>query len=176
MPRISKVSKPKMDLDYGWLFDIQNYEDLQNWWDSVRKNISTKDFNEAMKYKEGKAHANVLAQLAEIWGLDLITALSRFQEDIGRGMDEVLRDQKRLFVNSVGGYFGYSDILDISETREIDVWALPGVEPRFLQWPGGKHWYAKIGDEDIVIDGKQKWDTRVQAEAAAKTYMRGKKR
>lgn len=176
MPRISKVKWPKMDLRYGWLFDIQNYEDLQGWWDNVRKNISTKDFNEAMKYAEGKAHANPLAQLAAIWGVDILTALTRFQEQLGRGLARVLDERGRLFINELGGYFGYSDELLITETRDIDVWALPEEKLRIISWPGGTHFYAKVGNEDVVVDDKQKWDTEAEAAAAGKKYLEGKRR
>jgi hypothetical protein len=176
MPRISKVSFPKMKLDYGYLFDIQNYDDLQGWWDNVRTSISQKDFSQAMLWKDGKAHKNELAQLADVWGLDLVSALSRFQQHLGEGLDKVLQDRKRLFINAAGGYFGYSDGLTISDTRTIDVWALPTEAVRIIQWPDGSHFYAKIGNEDVVVAGKQKWDSRADAEAAGKKYLEGKKR
>lgn len=176
MPRVSFVTWPKMKLNYGWLFDIQDYDDLHAWWDNVYKNIAQKDFNEAMKYKEGKAHANVLAQLAELWGLDLISALSRLQSDRGNGMAQVLDEHHRLFVNSVGGYFGWSDALQLSGTHDIDIWALPEESIRIIQWPGGEHFYAKIGNDDVVVDGEQKWETKAAAEAAGKKYLEGKRR
>lgn len=176
MPRISKVSDPKFKLDYGYVFDIQNYDDLQGWWENVRSSISQKDFDQAMRYKHGKGHANVLAQLAELWGMDLISALSRFQQDIGRGLDRALQDCKRLFINSAGGYFGYTDRFIVSDTRDIDVWALPTETVRIIQWPDGSHFYAKVGNEDVVVGGKQKWDSRADAEMAGKKYLEGKKR
>lgn len=46
---------------------------------------------------------------------------------------------------------------------------------RYLQWDGGKHWYAKIGYEDIVDkNGNQKWDTKQEAEEASKWYIQNK--
>jgi hypothetical protein len=176
MPRISKVVNSKLKLDYGYLFDIQNYEDLQAWWENVRIGISTKDFEQARQAKDGKRHANHLSVLADMWGVDLLTALSRFQQHIGEGLDRVLQDQKRLFINSVGGYFGYSKNLIISDTRDIDMWALPTETVRIIQWPDGSHFYAKIGNTDVVVDGKQKWDSRAEAEAAGQKFLKGKKR
>lgn len=49
-------------------------------------------------------------------------------------------------------------------------------EVRYLKWdvPGvtkGQHWYAKIGNMDVKDkDGNMKWDTREEAEAAAKWF------
>ena len=61
MPRISKVSFPKMKLDYGYLFDIQNYDDLQGWWDNVRTPKKT----QAQRWKEAARLARVLICLRD---------------------------------------------------------------------------------------------------------------
>lgn len=43
---------------------------------------------------------------------------------------------------------------------------------KYMTWYGGKHWYAKIGKIDIVDrDNNQKWNTRKEAEEAAKWYI-----
>lgn len=43
---------------------------------------------------------------------------------------------------------------------------------KFMTWHGGKHWYAKIGKMDVVDrDNNQKWDTKKEAEEAAKWYI-----
>ena len=45
-------------------------------------------------------------------------------------------------------------------------------EVKYMTWYGGKHWYAKIGKIDIVDrDNNQKWNTRKEAEEAAKWYI-----
>lgn len=42
---------------------------------------------------------------------------------------------------------------------------------RYIKWPRGKHWYAKIGNVDIVDSfGNQKWDTKEEAIEAAKYF------
>jgi hypothetical protein len=49
-------------------------------------------------------------------------------------------------------------------------------EVRYMQWdvPGvskGVHWYAKVGNFDIVDEkGNQKWDTKEEAMAAAEWF------
>ena len=43
---------------------------------------------------------------------------------------------------------------------------------RYLQWEGGKHWYAKVGKIDIVDkEGNQKWNSKEEAERAVKEYF-----
>lgn len=41
----------------------------------------------------------------------------------------------------------------------------------FMQWDGGKHWYAKIGKIDVVVNGEQKWNTKDEAIKAAKKFI-----
>ena len=44
---------------------------------------------------------------------------------------------------------------------------------RFLQWPGGTHWYAKIGKLDICDDmGQYKWNCKGDAIEAAKWWIK----
>ena len=48
-------------------------------------------------------------------------------------------------------------------------------ETRFLQWPKGTHWYAKIGVIDVVDkEGNMKWDTKEEAERASKWFRKYK--
>lgn len=44
---------------------------------------------------------------------------------------------------------------------------------RILQWPGGHHWYAKIGSMDIVDKyGNQKWSDKSYAIEIAKRFCK----
>jgi hypothetical protein len=43
---------------------------------------------------------------------------------------------------------------------------------KYVQWTGGYHWYAKVNKEDVVDEiGNQKWNTKKEAEEAAKWYI-----
>lgn len=43
---------------------------------------------------------------------------------------------------------------------------------RYIQWEGGKHWYAKVDQYDVVDQyGNQKWDTKEEAEKAVRRYL-----
>lgn len=42
---------------------------------------------------------------------------------------------------------------------------------RFIQWPEGRHWYAKCGNIDIVDKyGRQKWPDKSYAQKVAKAW------
>lgn len=165
-----------MKLNYGWLFDIRSLDELFDYLNNVRAPRARTELSDALKYVNGQSHANVIALLAETKEISIMEAQIQFNESIMRSMEKTLFETRQIFVNSNGGYFGTHAGVLARESRDIDIWALPKEQPRFIQWPDGTHWYAKIGDEDIVVDGKQKWDTKSEAEAAAVKYLKGKKR
>ena len=44
---------------------------------------------------------------------------------------------------------------------------------RFIQWPDGRHWYAKCGNIDIVDRyGRQKWSDKSYAQKIAKAWCK----
>lgn len=45
---------------------------------------------------------------------------------------------------------------------------------RVMKFPNGAHWYAKIGQIDVVIDGEQKWNAKWVAEQKAEQFLKEK--
>ena len=177
MPRISKIVWEGTTLDYGWMYDIQNTTELMEYTSIVRLGNAKKEFSDAMKVMNLQGHDNALSLIAKFRGISLVEALGQLNADILRGQFKTLDDVGRLFINNKGGYFGYHEGLKILETRDIDVFALPGKSDkpfRIIKWDGGKHFYAKVGDEDVVVNGHQKWNTKKAAEEAATIYLKGK--
>lgn len=59
-----------------------------------------------------------------------------------------------------------------SETLVYPVETKPTLaDVRFIMWDNGKHYYAKIFNIDIVWEGQQKWNTKAEAESAAKNFI-----
>ena len=60
----------------------------------------------------------------------------------------------------------YSDVLKYPSSK----YSIKDV--RYIVWPSGKHYYAKIDNIDIVdMLGNQKWDTREEAQKAAEWFI-----
>ena len=77
-----------------------------------------------------------------------------------------------LFVNSNSGYTPNIEIPEDAEILSNSVIIFPKEhKPRFLQWVSGGHWYVKVGSIDVVVDGKQKWNTRKEAKEAHKKWL-----
>ena len=91
---------------------------------------------------------------------------------------KVFFDRGILYVNGVGGFLPASSVAhEVLEERESAHYEFPvdvgqGEVARIFQWKGGgTHYYAKIGAIDVVVDGKQKWNTWKQAEQAVQRFM-----
>lgn len=73
-------------------------------------------------------------------------------------------------LNSIGG--------EIVETLEKDVLEFPERKKYFksdisvTKWEDGRHYYAKVGDIDVEIDGKRSWNTYGFAEQMAEEFLR----
>lgn len=104
----------------------------------------------------------------------LLTAIKGRLKTIDKGEAVYLEDGVRQFgYSSKNPHFEiveryYSDKLEYSDFKKPTL-----NDVRFIQWDGGKHWYAKVNKEDIVDEfGRQKWDTKEDAEKAAEWYIK----
>lgn len=103
----------------------------------------------------------------------LLTAIKGRLKDIDKGEAVYLEDGVRQF-----GYTSKNSYFEIVETYYSDKLEYPDFKKptlddvRFIQWNGGKHWYAKVNKEDVTDEfGRQKWNTKDEAEKAAKCYI-----
>ena len=68
-------------------------------------------------------------------------------------------------------------IHNIFETKYVSKIEFPILERptendiNIIRWPGGKHYYAKVGNYDVVVNDVQKWNTKYEAREAAKTFI-----
>ena len=103
----------------------------------------------------------------------LLTAINNRLKDIANGNVVYVEDGVRQF-----GYTSKNPHFEIIETYYNNKLEYPDfTKPtlnnvRFIQWNGGKHWYAKVNKEDIIDEfGRQKWNSKEEAENAAKWYI-----
>ncbi len=79
-----------------------------------------------------------------------------------------------ILINAEGGFCNYLPTyheVTASVERDEMVWPEIQGDVRFLQWENGKHWYAKVGPHDVIVDGHAKWNTRRQAEKAVSKFL-----
>jgi hypothetical protein len=180
MPRVARVTS--MGMDYGYMFVVSSLGELLDWFEAVRLNKSREELADAVQSKEvlgsrrSAQHAREgsrLAVLTQVHGGSVIDALSRLNQDLMEGMQCALRNHGTLLINGAGGWFFPIETTVIDAEQEVADWVLPDQSFRIIQWPNGTHFYVKQGEIDIVVDGKQKWDTRYEAERAIDKWKRG---
>lgn len=115
----------------------------------------------------------------ELWPMTMCNgANSLFETVFENRMKDV--EKRKLYLAPEVNEFAYAEgnnLYDICEIIESETFEYPPAvhilnNVRYMQWPGGEHWYAKIGNDDITdFNGNQKWNTKKEAEEAAKWYI-----
>ena len=73
-----------------------------------------------------------------------------------------------IYLNQNGGWMtmgNHFTIINRVKQTFFPMWKKEDI--KIIKWPGGVHFYAKIGTMDVVVDGKQKWDTHTEAQQHA---------
>ena len=114
----------------------------------------------ATEIKSELSGAGYLISHAEIFG------------GIRTSMIKMICRGDKLVINSANGISHFP--LPKKEPYEIeilpdDVYSIADI--RVFQWPDGKHWYAKVSQIDVVIDGEQKWNARWVAQEKAEQFL-----
>lgn len=96
-----------------------------------------------------------------------------------KGRAKKLENGKTIYLEDGVREFGFNKrYYEIVEERYSDELVYPDFktptieDAKYIQWTGGLHWYVKINKEDVVDEnGNQKWNTKKEAEEAAKWYI-----
>lgn len=185
-----------MELEYGWVLKISSFMELINYQmcnsqmaeaflDHSRcvkasseykrqptKNDPSETWTMRPHYENVMAHT--VAVTADLKDKSFIKAMCDLSEEIFKGQMTSLEREGTIYIQHTGSYMSWPPETDIweEETWERSHMVFPDSdEIKILQWPQGTHWYAKIGNVDVVIDGEEKWDTYDEADVAAKRFV-----
>ncbi len=90
---------------------------------------------------------------------------------------KLLQEYGHILINHNTGCTWLTDRYKIVETIEMPDIIFPiDNKIKIIKWPAGKHYYAKVGALDVVIAGKQKWNTHTEAKRAGEEFLRRLKR
>ncbi len=162
-----------------WMLKVTSLDQLLAYHMATTPNRIAAAFADGIKVREGRAHIsnslNILADMrAQRTGRSWVESLVNIRDEVQGNQQKLLIQGYILLIRSIGSYsFDNPDWThyDVLETKQSEDMIWPKLEPRFLQWPGGSHWYAKVGDLDIEWNDKAKWDTRAEAERAAAKFL-----
>lgn len=122
--------------------------------------------------------AGLVHQMVQIKGGHPAVVATELENEALATRLKSFRDGHEIYLNKIMGVVSivppftiveedWSDKLLYPDERELDL-----SNVRYIQWPGGEHWYAKVGSLDIVDEfNRQKWDTKAEAEKAARWFL-----
>jgi len=183
-PRIEKPMK------YGWMLKVSSFEALM---DYIMTDTSMGNaFQDACKSKDftpkgGHCRTDLgetLVRLCKLTEKSLAGTMDQLAQDATEAKIKMLQKHGYLYINEVGGFFPKEK--GVKELKKITYEGSPhkgflvakdnedilSSKARYTQWTNGSHWYAKIGNIDVVINGNQKWGTKWEAEEAVKKFKK----
>ena len=177
MPTVSHVIDHNLGIDYGFLYELRDEGDVLAYWEEVAQYRWSYGFGDFLRTAD-MSHAttpegNIIRVLVDAQGKAPLWILGTFTDRAYLAMARTIRECGPIVVNRNGGFFPLRGQA-VKESREVPTWTLPGAKIKVSQWPGGTHFYARVGDEDVVENGRNKWFDAGSAERAAKRFAKEK--
>lgn len=185
-----KIGSVKSDNNhYTWYFKPESVEQLKEHWEKYAGAEMKTGTKEVLDHIINEIKGNLNPHYTTTWG-SLIDQISRMKEEpvwktLHQEENELWNNRLNYFTNGDDIYLSdgltvfmlTEGITEIKEHLYKDILEFPNEkytidDVRYIQWEGGKHWYAKIGNFDIVWEGEQKWNSRESAENAVKKYFK----
>lgn len=174
-----------------WYFQPQSVQDINDFFDTVVRSEIQDGLHDAEEglFRTGAGHyTTAWAKGVALFqthggGVGWAMASTDLENKTYRDrIAELLDGKEPLFANGMQwlNMSCVDEILEEAEKKELVFPAEYSIDNvRYMQWglPGnkGKHWYAKIETMDIRDEaGNMKWDTRKEAEEAAKWFIEHK--
>lgn len=191
MPTVAHVKWPVMNMDYGFMYKIVSLTELYRYWLDCRTNHIQEGFRDYLKSREfgklcGRSNTNnhvatgeggMLAMLMKVEvehnrPRSVADVLVDTQDRVFRGMQDAIMQHGAIYINGNGGYMPLVKGMEEVEARDVSKFVLPGASIKVSKWPGGKHFYASVGGESVTWDGEIKWNSKWEAQSAAKKWAK----
>jgi hypothetical protein len=181
-----RIIDNKLKIEYPFMFRCINFEQLvehENTFMKSQIEMGVKDYFRLHVECNGLGHCDtyygsLLDELIKIKGGNILTTGTSIENEIFNGKKKALLKFGGIYLREIGSYMPITDKYSILETIETENFVYPGNnftkdDIRIIQWRNGLHYYAKIGNYDVVdYGGKQKWNSHDEAMIVAKEYLK----
>ena len=187
-----KLSKP---IEYGYMLKLDSKKTLEVYHKIVHAKLIKRGFDDHLeriktnKEREKKGYGNItdhwssnpaiaidcLISLELLSGNDvsLLNGLIKYEILLLRSKVDALNTGRILYLRRNGVSTPFGEGMVVEDTIIKDELIYPQEETiKIIKWPNGKHYYAKINDIDVIVDGKQSWNTKKEAENKAIIFKR----
>ena len=176
---------------WGWYFEVTSHEqylDIYKRFFAQNRSSAIYDFCCSKEYKKYRpdlvhnvehAHSKLVPYLGAICEraakrgepMSMFHMASSLDQTVAATCLNVER-YGTIYVNHMGGWMtlgkGFT-VINRVKRAFFPEWKKEDI--KVVKWPGGVHFYAKIGTMDVMVDGKQKWDTHAEAMQHAEAYF-----
>ena len=183
--KFEKVKNTFYDLTYDWMLVIEDEQSLEDYFQKSMSGKLRGVWDNMIEVAEGRAHYNTrlggLIAMHADGKKSMVELTANVLDKIYEAKRKALRNYGKIYINKVGGFFFHADFIQVLESIEIPgeniiFPAYTKADIKVQQWPNGTHYYAYVGDFEVVDmrykhEGQKKWDTRKEAEEAASYYL-----
>lgn len=164
----------------SWWLKISTVEEMCNYfteeWER-RKNACLEDKERVKaKFHSSNYLTGACDVISSTRHISFEDALDSLQKQLYKDWYKFLYEGKTIYVNGVGGYNFSQEEKRIYKKEGYDFPCFSENDIRILQWPGGKHYYAYIGDLEIRDGDTMKWNSKEEALTVAKMYISKKQK
>lgn len=170
---VKPVNK-KYGLVYDWCLKISDVITLFMYEEKIASSKFLKVFHEEIgrSKEEDQSDEAFIISLTQKENESFVESFANFFDRASQVRLRVMEECGTIYIQKTGSYFNHNDnIKIIAEKVMSDIVFPEGKEERYIKWPNGKHWYAKIGDLNVKWDGKNKWGTEEEAKEATKQFL-----
>ncbi|MDE1971404.1 MAG: hypothetical protein KGI50_07565 [Patescibacteria group bacterium] len=177
MPTCSRVKWPAMDIEYGWMFEIRSCGELLDYWSTVHKILVEEGFQEVRKGVDQEhtrtPYGSILAFYQNLKGIGALDAIKLIDTTLQSSMLNAIKTEGTIFVHKNGSWFSPTEGIVVSESIKTEIWKLPdNNDIKITKWPGGNHYYAKVGSQEVVVNGIKKWNSEAMARMKAREFIK----
>ena len=179
-----KVEDKNLQIVYSWLLLATDIDEIiEHHKIFVGKEIEKGIIDYAENVKRYSHYTTTWAAygdiLASTKGTSFINAISNLEKDMLMAKFEALNTYNAILIGEKGNFMPYDESRYIILKKEYKKQLVYPVKQNIsekdieiTQWKDGWHYYAKVAGKDVVIDGKQSWDTYDDAFTAALKYIK----
>lgn len=180
MYRFVRLKDTHYNIEYGWRLacsDIQTVvEHTDKYGDAMIIRGVEDVLNSGIKgHHLTTAHGSAISDLSKIRGESVLVSAYRLCVQGFAGKAKQISLGRTLYLNDNGSYFLHTDSHVILETMMMEKMVYPTYSKEDIvvsRWPGGTHWYARIGRMDVITPaGLRKWNTKRAARRAAESFL-----
>jgi hypothetical protein len=179
-PWVLKIDSLSIYEEYNKIFHLNYFKkglnDIKD-----RVNSWNSDKWKDKKYKISGHWTSEVARLSEIAGsvddnfYDLAIGFNKVTNDVIEAKLKAILNGDVIYVYETCQWFVKPDSCKIIQTTQNKNLQYPKYsidDIRIIKWPNGSHYYAKIGNTDVVFKNIQKWNSAEEAMSAAKRYLK----